>query len=253
MPYVPPPVSNETINVTKIGTPVGETPIYIFADVLDELRYSAAERTARGMLVGIHQVKDPTIRYISLKPNREFDVEKDVSEFVGELNAEAAGTEPSTNSENVECLGHAADAAMPSARGNATEASIAQNSNEDSEGVDNSSDAPKSSTEYVIITAFKDLYPIQDALDYAMYLRRQRNFRSESGDETDVGMVMLSSEPWKIMLEDLMLQRSYCATEWQVALFVDATDALARAFILTKGLSQLTETGYYLISAKENS
>ena len=134
-------------------------------DVLDELRYSAAERTARGMLVGIHQVKDPTIRYISLKPNREFDVEKDVSEFVGELNAEAAGAEPSTNSENVEGLGHAADAAMPSARGNATEASIAQNSNEDSEGVDNSSDAPKSSTEYVIITAFKDLYPIQDALD----------------------------------------------------------------------------------------
>ena len=253
MPYVPPPVSNETINVTKIGTPVGETPIYIFADVLDELRYSATERTARGMLVGIHQVKDPTIRYISLKPNREFDVEKDVSEFVGELNAEAAGAEPSTNSGNVAGLGHAADAATPSARGNATEASIAQNSNEDGAGVDNSSDAPKSGTEYVIITAFKDLYPIQDALDYAMYLRRQRNFRSESGDETDVGMVMLSSEPWKIMLEDLMLQRSYCATEWQVALFVDATDAPARAFILTKGLSQLTETGYYLISAKENS
>lgn len=253
MPYVPPPVSNETINVTKIGTPVGETPIYIFADVLDELRYSATERTARGMLVGIHQVKDPTIRYISLKPNREFDVEKDVSEFVGELNAEAAGAEPSTNSGNVAGLGHAADVATPSARGNATEASIAQNSNEDGAGVDNSSDVPKSGTEYVIITAFKDLYPIQDALDYAMYLRRQRNFRSESGDETDVGMVMLSSEPWKIMLEDLMLQRSYCATEWQVALFVDATDAPARAFILTKGLSQLTETGYYLISAKENS
>lgn len=253
MPYVPPPVSNETINVTKIGTPVGETPIYIFADVLDELRYSATERTARGMLVGIHQVKDPTIRFISLKPNREFDVEKDVSEFVDELNAEAAGAEPSTNSGNVAGRGHAADASTPSAEGNATEASVAQNSNEDSEGVDNSSDAPKSGTEYVIITAFKDLYPIQDALDYAMYLRRQRNFRSESGDETDVGMVMLSSEPWKIMLEDLMLQRSYCATEWQVALFVDATDAPARAFILTKGLSQLTETGYYLISAKENS
>ncbi len=253
MPYVPPPVSNETINVTKIGTPVGETPIYIFADVLDELRYSATERTARGMLVGIHQVKDPTIRYISLKPNREFDVEKDVSEFVDELNAEAAGVEPSTNSGNVAGLGHIANASTPSAEGNATEASVAQNSNEDGTGVDNSSDAPKSGTEYVIITAFKDLYPIQDALDYAMYLRRQRNFRSESGDEIDVGMVMLSSEPWKIMLEDLMLQRSYCATEWQVALFVDATDAPARAFILTKGLSQLTETGYYLISAKENS
>ena len=252
MPYVPPPVSNETINVTKIGTPVGETPIYIFADVLDELRYSATERTARGMLVGIHQVKDPTIRFISLKPNREFDVEKDVSEFVDELNAEAACAEPSTNSGNVAGLGHAADASTPSVEGNATEASVAQNSNEDGSGVDNSSDAPKSGTEYVIITAFKDLYPIQDALDYAMYLRRQRNFRSESGDETDVGMVMLSSEPWKIMLEDLMLQRSYCATEWQVALFVDATDAPARAFILTKGLSQLTETGYYLISAKEN-
>mgnify|MGYP006943186280 CR=1 FL=1 len=253
MPYVPPPVSNETINVTKIGTPVGETPIYIFADVLDELRYSATERTARGMLVGIHQVKDPTIRYISLKPNREFDVEKDVSEFVDELNAEAACAEPSTNSGNVAGRGHAADASTPSAEGNATEASVARNSNEDGMDVDNSSDAPKSGTEYVIITAFKDLYPIQDALDYAMYLRRQRNFRSESGDETDVGMVMLSSEPWKIMLEDLMLQRSYCATEWQVALFVDATDAHARAFILTKGLSQLTETGYYLISAKENS
>lgn len=253
MPYVPPPVSNETINVTKIGTPVGETPIYIFADVLDELRYSATERTARGMLVGIHQVKDPTIRFISLKPNREFDVEKDVSEFVDELNAEAAGVEPSTNSGNVAGRGHAADASTLSAEGNATEASVAQNSNEDGMGVDNSSDAPKSGTEYVIITAFKDLYPIQDALDYAMYLRRQRNFRSESGDEIDVGMVMLSSEPWKIMLEDLMLQRSYCATEWQVALFVDATDAPARAFILTKGLSQLTETGYYLISAKENS
>ena len=253
MPYVPPPVSNETINVTKIGTPVGETPIYIFADVLDELRYSATERTARGMLVGIHQVKDPTIRFISLKPNREFDVEKDVSEFVDELNAEAAGAEPSTNSGNVAGRGHVADASTPSAEGNATEASIAQNSNEDGMDVDNSSDAPKSGTEYVIITAFKVLYPIQDALDYAMYLRRQRNFRSESGDETDVGMVMLSSEPWKIMLEDLMLQRSYCATEWQVALFVDATDAPARAFILTKGLSQLTETGYYLISAKENS
>lgn len=251
MSYTPPPVSNEIVNVTKIGTPVGDTPIYIFADVLEELRYSALHRTARGMLMGMHQVKAPTVRYVSLKSPEETDVLKGVSEMSGVSDGcrgecERGDAEKGGVAESRCVEGDATGADLNGRRGKsawkASGAALASGgeSEENLEGA-----------EYVIVTAFKDIYPIEDAFDYAVYLRRQRNFRSENEKETVVGTVMLSGEPWKITLEDLMLQRTYCASEWQVALFVDASESPARAFLLTKELSQFTETGYYLVSAKE--
>ena len=64
-------------------------------------------------------------------------------------------------------------------------------------------DAP----DYVEISAFRDIYPVDDALDYAGYLRRIREFRNVQGDV--FGFVCLTPEPRTMTYEDLLLFRTY--------------------------------------------
>ncbi len=228
MTYFPPPVSNDKIEVTQIGTIAGNTPVYIYADVLEELKYSAAQRPARGMLIGLHQTKDPSIKVISIKPRADQNSGGSSGNAVAGAPAHAdAQTRADDAAQN---FGDAKEAKNGGAPGNIT-------------------DAP----EYVLVTAFKDIYPAQDALEYAAYLRRQRNFRDENEEQTVVGTVAVGKDRRKLMLEDLMLQRTYCADEWQIALFVDTLGDPPRAFFLTKEFAQFAETGYFVISAKTDS
>lgn len=236
MAYFPPPVSNDQISVTQVGTIAGDTPVYIYADVLEELKYSAAQRPARGMLIGLHQTKAPAIKVISLKPR--------AAQNIGDPSGKAIGGAPDQ-----------ADAQMRP--GDAAESGdAAQNGGGEKNAKDGAAAAPANKTDapdYVLVTAFKDIYPAQDALEYAAYLRRQRNFRDENEEQTIVGTVAVGKDRRKLMLEDLMLQRTYCADEWQIALFVDTLGDPPRAFFLTKDFAQFAETGYFVISAKTDS
>lgn len=101
--------------------------------------------------------------------------------------------------------------------------------------------------DYVEITAFRDIYPCCDALDYASYLRKMRNFRSAE-DCPDVGPVCLMQQKREPMLEDLLLARSYFAAKNQAIFFISADNACPRAFVLDESLDHFEEVGIDIVS-----
>lgn len=253
-----PPVSNEEITVTQVGTPSSQTAIYIYADVLEELKYTASQRDARGMLVGIHHEIPPQVRTLC------FDAHGDITEASKSSAALESGCTVDDDNPPVETC-ETESAKLPEKQkknrdlGEDDESkgmSQAPLSDEDNTTPnkpenDDATNETKKDVDFVEITAFKDIYPVEDALDYGMYLRRQRNFRSPQEKQTVVGSVVVSIQPWKIAFEDLLLQRTYWSAEWQIALFVDTEDAPPRVFYLTHESAQLAETGYYVISLKD--
>ena len=105
--------------------------------------------------------------------------------------------------------------------------------------------------QYIEITAFKDIYPTEDALEYGTYLRRQRDFRN-SDEILVVGSVCMTPRLHDLVLEDLLFQRTYFAQAYQVALFVSADGENARIFMLDEMTKSFVEVGYQLVCLKES-
>ena len=104
--------------------------------------------------------------------------------------------------------------------------------------------------DYIEITAFKDVYPVENPLDYAGYLRKVRNFRENGTDLLCLGVVCLADTAAEITLESLLLQRSYFDMPYQIYLIVSAKDASLKAYRLDKKL-EFVETGIDVVSIRE--
>lgn len=104
---------------------------------------------------------------------------------------------------------------------------------------------------HILVSAFSDLYPTHDPLDYADYLRRTKNFRNaNTASLAPLGVAHLSPAPVPLMLEDLFLQRTYFANPGQITLFINAPHAAPDVYMLDVETSQFFKTGYFVISPK---
>ena len=104
--------------------------------------------------------------------------------------------------------------------------------------------------DFVEVTAFKDIYPVDDALEFAARLRRMRDFRNGT-DEFPVGMVRLTREVTELFLEDLMVQRTYFASPGQIFLLVSGDRRPPRAFVLDKQHDHFVEIGLEIVLPKD--
>ena len=115
-------------------------------------------------------------------------------------------------------------------------------------------DSPSALTDaqdFIEIKAFKDIYPTADAMEYASYLRRQRDFKP--GDPTAaLGLVFMQTTPAAPSLEDLMLMRSYFAVPIQISLYISADRSPARVYMLDDVAESFAEIGYNVIHLAEN-
>ena len=101
--------------------------------------------------------------------------------------------------------------------------------------------------DYIEVTAFRDIYPADNAMDYAGYLRRIRDFKASRDKQLILGQVILSPEPKKPVLEDLMLQRTYFGYTWQMTVFISASQTRPRIFMLNESNEDWYETGFKLV------
>lgn len=101
--------------------------------------------------------------------------------------------------------------------------------------------------DYLEITAFRDIYPTDNAMDYAGYLRRIRDFKASRDKLLVLGQVILSPEPKNPMLEDLMLQRTYFGYPWQMTVFISASHTRPKVFMLNEANEDWYETGFKLV------
>lgn len=101
-------------------------------------------------------------------------------------------------------------------------------------------------TDYIVVSSFQDTYPVAQALDYAGYLRRLKNYTNNGMEQSILGTVFMSPEPITLYLEDLMLQRSYFALRHQMALYIEGSGVCPRVFMLDDD-AKFIETGYFII------
>ena len=105
---------------------------------------------------------------------------------------------------------------------------------------------------YIEITAFNEIYPAEDAIEYAHHLRKMRDFRDTNADEIILGTVSMAAEMPEVMLEDLLVQRTYFADADQILLFVSADKKPPKAFRLDPDTDILTENGLDIVGLKES-
>lgn len=101
------------------------------------------------------------------------------------------------------------------------------------------------------IVAFRDIYPVENTLDYAVTLRKRRTAFREDESGQVVGLVQLRPHKEELCFEDVMLQRSYFNHPYQVALFVYADGSQAEAYALTSD-STVVEIGFYVVNIGES-
>ena len=106
--------------------------------------------------------------------------------------------------------------------------------------------------DFVEITAFKDIYPVKDALDYAGYLRKMRNFRDNETETLCLGAVCLTPKSTDLTLECLYLMRTYFDLPIQILLFVSADRKPPRAYQLNKKMD-MVEIGLEIVTLKNEA
>ena len=106
---------------------------------------------------------------------------------------------------------------------------------------------PGEPLDYIEVTAFKDVWPSANALDYAGYLRKQRDFRPPTDGTTILGLVVLQKEFREPSLEELMVMRSYFADQIQIALYITGERDQPRVFVIGDTLESFAETGFSLV------
>ncbi|MBQ9394229.1 MAG: hypothetical protein IJU23_01775 [Proteobacteria bacterium] len=104
--------------------------------------------------------------------------------------------------------------------------------------------------DFVEISAFKDIYPVDDALEYAARLRRMRDFRNGT-EEFPAGLVRLSKAASELSFEDLMVQRTYFASPGQILLLVSGDRKPPRAFVMDKQHDHFVECGLEIVLPKD--
>ena len=207
------PKSDDRLTVVPVGTPTSPFYVYIYADVLDELRFNATSRAARGMLLGAFH---PFFVFGPIA----FDDK--TSDGQGKITLQTDNPPPTVDkTQDTPANDIPAEKKLPTCNG------------------------------YVEITAFRDVFSTSDALDYAGYLRRIRNFRTSDTDEVVLGAVAMGQGVSELSLEDLMLQRSYFARPYQVALFVDSDQEAPCLYWLDED-GNFVRTGYFVVTARDN-
>lgn len=183
------PVEGKALQILHVGPDCG-MPVFLYADVIEELLFYAKTKDAFGLLMGSGCL-DKT------KESASGDAEPDKA---------SAGDSPY------------ADADVP---------------------------------DFIEITAFKDIYPVGDALDYADHLRKMRNFRDTESETLCLGAVCLTREKVDLSLECLFLLRSYFDLPTQILLFVSTDRAVPRAYQLNRQL-ELVEIGIDIVALKDS-
>ena len=168
----PLPQASDGIQITAYGPKCRyHTQVYIYADVLEELQFSAHERNAIGILLGSYAL----IKRPPNDPLRQTDAQ-----------------------------------------------------------------------DFIEIKAFRDVYPTADAMDYANYLRTQRNFKPVE-PPISLGLVFMQQQPMPPTLEDLMLMRSYFAVPIQISLYICGDRSPAHVYMLDDVSESFAEIGYQVI------
>ena len=106
---------------------------------------------------------------------------------------------------------------------------------------------PGEALDFIEITAFKDIWPSENALDYAGYLRKQRDFRPPSDGTTILGLVVLQKTFKEPSLEELMVMRSYFADQIQIALYITGECDQPRVYVIGDTLESFAEIGFSLV------
>ena len=106
---------------------------------------------------------------------------------------------------------------------------------------------PGEALDFIEVTAFKDVFPSANALDYAGYLRKQRDFRAPTDGTTILGLVVLQKTFKTPSLEELMVMRSYFADQIQIALYITGECDQPRVYVIGDKLESFAEIGYSLV------
>ncbi len=203
------PTETRWIKCRQVGPEeAAEIPIFVYADVLEELAYHASQRGAWGMVTGHGYVK----------PKSE-------------------SLTPEDNSGQKECDLEKSDT-MSSEKVDKAQSSL-------------KSEEEKDETDYVEMTAFRDVFSAKDALDYASYLRRMKYYRKCDGPEVVLGAVCMIPEERELMLEDMLLMRTYFGASFQFLMFVPGNGREARLWRLSADGEAFIEQGYKVLTLDE--
>lgn len=104
----------------------------------------------------------------------------------------------------------------------------------------------KKALEYVEISAFREIFPVRESLDYAAFLRRDKSLLHTTDYGRVTGIVCLSDAQHCLSLEDVFLMRTYFNLPWQVMLFISGDGTAACYRMNEEGM--MYRTGFYIVS-----
>ena len=117
--------------------------------------------------------------------------------------------------------------------------------------IEKRTNVPGEPLDFIEVTAFKDICPGNNALDYAGYLRKQRDFRPPVDGTLILGVAILQNVYAEPTLEDLLLMRSYFADQIQIALYITADRKRPRVYALGDTYESFAEIGYSVVQLAE--
>ncbi|MCL2326134.1 MAG: hypothetical protein FWC40_06545 [Proteobacteria bacterium] len=114
------------------------------------------------------------------------------------------------------------------------------------------SDKPEDTPhDFIEVAAFRDIYPVDNSLDYATYLRRNRGLLRSQAQERVLGVVHMMPDETPVFLEDIFLQRTYFNLPFHIAMFVFGDGSPSRCFAMTDE-GHMFEIGFYVVSLRNN-
>ncbi len=104
----------------------------------------------------------------------------------------------------------------------------------------------KAGEEYIEISAFRDIFPVRESLDYAAFLRRDKSLLNTTDYGCVTGIVRLTAKHQALMLEDVFLMRTYFNLPWQVMVLVSGEGKVSCYRMDEDGM--MVKTGFYIVS-----
>lgn len=101
-------------------------------------------------------------------------------------------------------------------------------------------------TEYIEISAFRDIFPVHESLDYAAFLRRDKSLLNTTDYGCVTGIVRLTARPRDLVLEDVFLMRTYFNLPWQVMVLIDGDGKVVCYRMDEDGM--MVKAGFYIVS-----
>lgn len=115
---------------------------------------------------------------------------------------------------------------------------------------DSSNVKSKQSVEYIEISAFRDIFPVRESLDYAAFLRRDKSLLNTTDYGCVTGIVCLTQNRHVLTLEDVFLMRTYFNLPWQVFLLISGDGEVACYRMDDDGL--LNQMGFYVVTLPQD-